>query len=333
MKKNIIKLWALATILVAASCGNDTEVITEDPTYTLDPNEVYVDMPEKFVYNADNILYSEDAAATFAVLLDDGVPTAEITSFPVTVRLRRALSTELTVTFTKDDTLLEKYTGEKEGFLTFPEDAFSGLSVTIPAGQTSVTSTVTLSNLTALTDTKGYLSAYKLTTDNSEVKLSSTLKPLYVKATVAEKPKAPYTLLDAVDPSWVEVPASSMLYYPEASRNLEGPEGFIKWRVEAAQIEADATLWAEHDGGIIPIVGISIHTYSTRGFKAVNLYESMDGSDTESLPFVSLTFTEQKPNLYVKFSTTRNAKAIVLGDMQFLNRRIDIKDIKLYTTR
>lgn len=328
MKKNIIKLWALATILVATSCGNDTEVITEDPTYTLDPNEVYVDMPEKFVYNTDNILYNDEAATTFAVLLEAGVPTAETTSFPITVRLRRALSTDLTVTFSKDDTLLEKYTGEKEGFLTFPDDAFSGLSITIPAGQTSVTSTVTLSNLTALTDTKGYLSAYTLTTTNSEVKLSSTLKPLYIKATVAEKPKAPVVVVDAVDPSWVEIPMSGLNFSPETSP-IQGPEGLINWQIRATSDTRD--IWAINRSGVaIPIVAIAVQTVSNRGIKSVTLYDYYNDEATE---IGTLTFTEHKPNLLFKFAEPRTAIAIALGDLEALNNRVDIKEIKLYTTR
>lgn len=327
MKKNIIKLWALGAVFVAASCTNENEVIIEDPSYKIDPNEVYVDMPKKFVYNSDNFLYSEDATTTFAVLLEDGVPTADVTTFPVTVRLRRALTSDLTVTFTKDDTLLEKYTGEKAGFLTFPDDAFSGLSITIPAGQTAVTSTVTLSNLAALTDTKGYLSAYSLTTANTDVKLSSTLKPLYLKATVAEKPAAPFTILEAVDPSWKEVPLSDMIYQPTPSP-MEGQEGVINWRIQASSDSKD--VWAVSKSGTISIVGMSVHTVSNRGIKAANLYE-WNGDDAPM--FASLEFTEHKPNLYIKFSEPRNAQAILLGDIEALRTRVDIKSIKLYVKK
>ena len=55
MNKNIVKVWALGSLLVATACSKSAnEVITEDPSYKIGANEVYVDKPAKFEYSTDN---------------------------------------------------------------------------------------------------------------------------------------------------------------------------------------------------------------------------------------------------------------------------------------
>lgn len=322
----------LGAMCAAVACSKaDPEVIIENPAYQIDQNEVYVDMPQKFTYNSDNFLFRDATTAfTYEVLLDKGTPTVEETTFPVTVRLRRALEKDLVVTFTKDDALLAQYTEEKEGLLTFPDEALSGLSFTIPAGATEGTTMITLSKPEGLTDTKGYLSAYALSTDNSELKLSSTLKPLFIKASVAEKPEDPVTLIDAVDPSWVEIPMSGLDFNPKLSP-IEGPSGTVNWRILATDESRDLYIRSK-SGEELPIEAISVTLAEKRGFKELVIYSGAK-EDEYLWTIGTLSFTEHKTELLIRITKPRPVEEVVLGDIVPLNRRVDIKEVKLYYKR
>lgn len=61
MKKIIQLLYILFAVAAFSACSDDNqgEVVSQDLSYQLDANYVFVDIPEKFLFDPSNILYLE----------------------------------------------------------------------------------------------------------------------------------------------------------------------------------------------------------------------------------------------------------------------------------
>ena len=59
MKKIIQLLYILFAVAAFSACSDDNqgEVVSQDLSYQLDANYVFVDIPEKFLFDPSNILY------------------------------------------------------------------------------------------------------------------------------------------------------------------------------------------------------------------------------------------------------------------------------------
>ena len=150
MNKNVIKVWALGSLLVATACSKSAnEVITEDPSYKIGSNEVYVDKPAKFEYSTDNFASNvSSSTVTLHASINESTATLDASEISFTVKLRRPLSKAMNLTLVQDNALLSKYTGNKTGIQDLPEGTLAGeLSFSIPAGVTSHTVTLSTEKL------------------------------------------------------------------------------------------------------------------------------------------------------------------------------------------
>ena len=108
MNKNVIKVWALGSLLVATACSKSAnEVITEDPSYKVEANEVYVDKPAKFVYSTDNFASNiSSSEVQLNALVEESSVTLYDAEISFTVKLRRPLAKKLVAgEFKEGDTI------------------------------------------------------------------------------------------------------------------------------------------------------------------------------------------------------------------------------------
>ncbi len=179
--KNIFNLSMLVPALLAVACNDPAvEIVEQNNSYKLDPNAIHVDMPEKLGYNTSNLVRNESGAE---IVLYTSETAADV-DVPLVFKLKRGLKQATKFVFSPDEELLKLYTGAKEGFKPFPENAFSGLEFTVPPGVTDYTATIKLQAAAGLNDKPGYLSAYRLkplSEGDTDIRVSSGSEALYLK--------------------------------------------------------------------------------------------------------------------------------------------------------
>lgn len=337
MNKNLIKVWALGSLLVATACSKSAnEVITEDPSYKIGANEVYVDKPAKFVYGTDNFARSEslsDISLTFTV--DGSSVTLEGSDLSFNIKLRRPLSKAMNVTLVQDNTLLSKYTGKKNGLQNLPEGALSGeLTFTIPAGVTSHTITlnkdkVSLNNVAQLTNEKGYIGAFKLmASEGSEAKVSESSQAIYVKL-VQFIPKM--KVIKQKESSWTELSSLSDFTFQSGDTPLlsfsltDGDDS----TAEEVQEGADISIVSSSDNKI-SVAGIELHFTNDTDIQSFNVLAFYDGDKVDELgPVVVPTSTK---SVIVKF--TKLIKTFQISLHSFIGSQsnpVKISEIKVFT--
>lgn len=323
MKKNIIQLCTLGAMLLITSCSKaEPEIITEDPTYKIDPKEVYVDTPAKFVYNTDNILRNEsERIVSLNVNLVDGTPVLETTTIPLTFRLRRPLAEDLTITLEEDRSLLAKYVGDQTDVLPLPEGTLSGLTATIPAGSLTYTTNISVTNANLLTDTKGYLTAFRFVVPEG-ANMSEDAKVMYVRVTVRE-PEV--VLVDGVDSSWRELTNTTDYRISPMAIPFDP-----KWTTNSRTILyiRKATLSSPS------ISGLAIYTRSTASNKTIKslrmrayAYDVAEAKD-----YGVLNVPESKEVIYIKFAQPITVRTLELSNfVAFAGTSVEIHDIKVYS--
>ena len=77
MKKIIQLLYILFAVAAFSACSDDNqgEVVSQDLSYQLDANYVFVDIPEKFLFDPSNILYLEGKTVMKLNAKSDGKQT------------------------------------------------------------------------------------------------------------------------------------------------------------------------------------------------------------------------------------------------------------------
>lgn len=321
MKQNIIKLWTLGAMFAAVACSKaDPEVIIEDPAYQLDPKEIAVSKPEPFVYNENNILRNVSAKdVTLDAMLLDGQVTMEETTIPLSFRLRRPLTEALTIKLEKDASLFSKYTGDRTNVQDFPEDTFEGLTITIPAGKVVHEAQLTIKNVERLTNTNGYLVAFRYNVPSS-VSLAEEASLLFVRVNVKE-PK--FLLLDAKEESWVDMPSSDFSVSPlkDASYGSWYVRNTSKLTISKSASAASST-----------IAGISLRvnppSYAMKTLR-IKVYNETVG-DGETFDLITLPSPDR--DIFIKFPKPLTYSKIELTEFSgFTSRWAEILDVKLYT--
>lgn len=190
LKYNLLIVGAVlfALTIALASCDDKVEVVSQDTSYQLDPDFVFVDIPGNFNFDPSNILYLSGQTNIALNAKTDGetVVIAEGNTIPLNVRLKKALDHDVTVKLVEDPELLEDYTGETMDFESFPSGAYSMPEIIIPAGSTEASAALTINNPDVLSRVPGYLLPLRLEFLNGqeEVKISSNRFALFVKMNV-----------------------------------------------------------------------------------------------------------------------------------------------------
>ena len=145
MKKIIQLLYILFAVAAFSACSDDNqgEVVSQDLSYQLDANYVFVDIPEKFLFDPSNILYLEGKTVMKLNAKSDGKQTTitEGTEFTFNVKLKKALNQNVKVRLKKNLDLLEGHT-----LTEFPDEAFELNDAIITAGSREGTITLNITN-------------------------------------------------------------------------------------------------------------------------------------------------------------------------------------------
>ena len=339
MNKNLIKVWALGSLLVATACSKSAnEVITEDPSYKIGANEVYVDKPAKFEYSTDNFASNvSSSTVTLHASINESTATLDASEISFTVKLRRPLSKAMNLTLVQDNALLSKYTGNKTGIQDLPEGTLAGeLSFSIPAGVTSHTVTLSteklsIKNAAQLTNAKGYIGAYRLSaSEGSEAKVSAVSSAIYVKLELAiTKVKA----LDKKDASWKELSYGTDFILTDGT-NTDGFDKMADNNEDTFKeiLEGEYLSIMSGSNGTQPTVsGLEIHV--AKGSDLQNLSAIAYYDDDADEVIGSITLSESKSVIYVKFLKPIKAYAISLYNMFGAeSANVKISEIKVYTS-
>ena len=185
MKKYIRLICVLLSVAAFTACEDEDRglVVSQDTSYQLDPDYVFVDIPKEFQFDATNILYLDGKTVLNLNAKTNGTTTTivEGTEYTFNIRIKKALSNDLTVRLVQDEELLNEYNAGSA--VLFPEETVSLSEVVIPAGQTSVPVTLTFQNLEKLTDLKGYILPLRLQVGQTteEVKVSIQKYSVFVQ--------------------------------------------------------------------------------------------------------------------------------------------------------
>lgn len=165
MKKIIQVIFLLLFVMGFHACQEEKgEVVSQDWVYQLDPDYIHVDIPDEFQFDPSNILYLKGSTALTLTGRNDLQSTTIAEGNVVTfdVKIKKAFDKDLTVRLVEDETLLDEYAGDKNGFKKFPESTFSIPETVLRAGETEVSTTLTLTNLNELSEMPGYLLPLRL---------------------------------------------------------------------------------------------------------------------------------------------------------------------------
>lgn len=164
--KNIIRTIALCIATAAfAACsdGQRGEVISQETSYEIDQDYVFVDIPPVFDFDPSNILYLK--GKTIVKLTgkhSDGVTNIkEGTDFEFSIRLKRALDKDVVIRLKEDRTLLDEYPDGAD-LMSFPETTASVSEVTMKRGTKEAIAKISLQNINKLSEMPGYILPLRL---------------------------------------------------------------------------------------------------------------------------------------------------------------------------
>ena len=164
MKRYIQIACMLLSVAAFTACDDADRglVVSQDTSYQLDPDYVYVDIPKEFQFDATNVLYLDGKTVLNLNAKTDGTTTGimEGTEFKFNVRIKKALDKDLSVSLVQDVELLNEYNAGSA--VLFPAETVALSDVVIPAGQTSATVTLNFQNLDQLTELAGYILPLRL---------------------------------------------------------------------------------------------------------------------------------------------------------------------------
>ena len=136
MKRYIQIVCMLLSAVAFTACNDDDRglVVSQDTSYQLDPDYVYVDIPKEFQFDATNILYLDGKTVLNLTGKTDGTDAnlVEGNEFSFTINIKKALDKDVKARLVLDETLLDGY---DKGTLQLPsEDAFVLSEATIVKG-------------------------------------------------------------------------------------------------------------------------------------------------------------------------------------------------------
>ena len=185
MKKYFRLICMLLSVAAFTACTDDERgaVVSQDMSYQLDPDYIYVDIPEEFQFDASNILYLDGKTVLTLNAKHDGTNTSisEGTEYSFTIRMKKAIEKDLVVSLTYDETLLDEFAAGS--LKLFPETTVSLPDVTMKAGEKEVTATLNLQNLEQLNEVPGYILPLRLEIReaNNDVKVSVQKYSVFVQ--------------------------------------------------------------------------------------------------------------------------------------------------------
>ena len=188
MKKYIQIACMLLSVAAFTACDDADRglVVSQDTSYQLDPDYVYVDIPKEFQFDATNVLYLDGKTVLNLNAKTDGTTTTivEGNEFTFNVRIKKALAQDLTIRLVQDEELLKEYSAGSA--IMFPAATVALSDVVIPAGQTSASVTLTIQNLEQLTDMAGYILPLRLQVGQAtdDVKVSIQKYSVFVQMAV-----------------------------------------------------------------------------------------------------------------------------------------------------
>ena len=190
MKRKIQIIVAVFFAIALSACNkNEVEVVSQDTSYQLDPEYIFVDIPKKFGFDENNILYlSGQTNLTLNGKNDTQHTTiAEGNTITFKVKVKRALDKDVSIRFVKDDALLDTYVGEKENYKSFPENTYAVSEIKLPAGQTEAEVKLDFQNIDNLKETPGYLLPLRMEMVNpvTGLKISTLRYSVFVKLNIA----------------------------------------------------------------------------------------------------------------------------------------------------
>ena len=188
MKRYIQIACMLLSVAAFTACDDADRglVVSQDTSYQLDPDYVYVDIPKEFQFDATNVLYMDGKTVLNLNAKTDGTTTSivEGTEFTFNVRIKKALDKDLTVSLVQDEELLNEYNAGSA--VMFPAETVSLSNAVIPAGQTSTTVTLNFQDLNQLQELAGYILPLRLQVAEAtdEVKVSIQKYSVFVQMAV-----------------------------------------------------------------------------------------------------------------------------------------------------
>lgn len=338
MRNKLFAALAIGFVCLASSCKDKAvEVITEDPSYKIDPNAVYVDIPAPFVYNENNIVrYNGATEITLNAKITLGQVVLASNQIALPFKIRRALEREARLELVEDRSLLAKYSGAKDGFLPLPEGALTGLSFTIPANQTTFTSNLTIARPEALTDVAGYLTAFRLTApDLAGASFAEGSEVIYLKINVSRSNIEAVGQLDQsglMPFSRGEVTLSTNNGYESygaVSTLVDGNRG-NDWYAQGMDTSGAGSVWINMDFAIpSEVSAITLHQ-GHRHIAKLKIKTSANGTTWDEQGEVS--FAQTNGAIHIKFNSPVEVSKLQIYDIKShtSDRFIVLKEIELF---
>lgn len=176
------------SLLITACEKNSVEIVSQDLSYQLDPDYIFVDIPKEFNYNPENIIFLDGQTNVTLTGRNDTKNTTIVEGNSITfkIKVKRALGEDVNIRLVKDESLLSQYVGEKVGFKDFPEETYVISNKKLSAGETEVEVTLDIKELDLLNEVPGYLLPLRLELENpvDGLKLSVVKYSVFVKLNI-----------------------------------------------------------------------------------------------------------------------------------------------------
>lgn len=341
-KTSILSLFALGVVALATSCRDKgVEIVEQDPSYTLDANVISVDIPAPFVFNDNNIVRYNGSTELFANAKVDAssVVTMANNTIDLSFTLRRPFATDTEFVLEEDRSLLDEYRGVKTDFREFPANAVSGLRFTIPQGQTSFTTRLTIADLSQLTSLPGYLTAYRLrpAQEVQKLQISESAKTFYLKVRVKPTPLGSPTnasLSTGIEGTWNKLNNTQM--------RVDQGTGVTSTSIASLIDGARVRSWYGTAGGSSlinftftrPRTVAGLVVYSRYPLYALRKFKIQAAEDEVTwAPQGEITNTGGLTAFYVKFATPIETDKLRLYDFEALqsDRTFITEEIEIYT--
>ncbi|MCE9107339.1 hypothetical protein [Bacteroides pyogenes] len=340
--KNIFNLFMIGWALLAVACDDPSvEIVEQNNSYKLDPNAIYVDMPEKFGYNTSNLIRNEGGAEVVLYASEvGGEIQLPVTEIPLVFKLKRSLKQATKFVFSPDEELMKLYTGVKEGFKPFPENTFSGMEFTIPSGTTDYTAVIRIKGIAELNQKPGFLTAYRLQPvagGDTDIKVSESSKALYIKLKFSLlKDEENVSLRKNLGEDWNKIPSS--LITPQSDYQ----PGRLPYIVDGQKYYWSSNWWIPGGGSETlelaftkqKVGGIVFYTNSS--YQKVIRSVRVSVSEDDGASYFDQGYVEpEKTNMvYIAFNKPVEINKIKFSNFEswnFSDPYVDIHEVEVYT--
>lgn len=190
IKNNLyrISLVLVALVFALSSCENKVEIVDQDLNYQLDPDFVFVEIPEEFDFDPSNVLYVSGQTHITLNASNNGETTEILqgNSIPLNLKIKRALDYDIVINMVEDEELLISYPGNIDNFISLPQGSYSIPELVIPSGSKDVNAFFTIDNPDDLHYTPGYILPLKIEVSEmkDDIKISTNRYTLFIKIDV-----------------------------------------------------------------------------------------------------------------------------------------------------